>query len=102
MVAACANKFEKLDHPFVPEVVGIGKRILWGRLKWQRALFYEKGNPPLCMKVHQNLKRSKIVCLLAWEASAGDDALTISPFVKTDKTRGAFQLCSRNLIEQSE
>ncbi len=42
-VGAYTNTFEKIDHLFVPEVVGAGKLILWGHLKWEKGMFAGEG-----------------------------------------------------------
>ena len=90
---AYSSKFRKLDRLFAAEVVGEGDHVV-GPFSAAQARFFRGQAIPLYAgwfgEVNEDLR--KIIRTLAKEAAAGDDGMTISPLINSDRKGGAFAI----------
>ena len=88
------RKFKKLDKQFAAEVVGDGSNDIVGPFEASQQRFYRGQVVPMCSGWFGEIggEFEKIIWQIAREAAAGDDGLTISPLVNTDRKGGAFPI----------
>ena len=88
------RKFKKLDELFAAEVVGDGTGDAVGPFEAAQGQFYRGQVIPLCAGWFGEVNKDfeKVLRLLARHAAAGDDGITISPLVNTDRKGGAYPI----------
>jgi hypothetical protein len=81
------QKFRKLDQLFAGDVVGDENGDVVGPFEMAQGQFYQNQDIPSCAggfgEVNGDFK--KLIRILAREAAAGTDGLTISPLTNTDR-----------------
>ena len=88
------RKFKNLDKKFAADVVGDGNNDIVGPFEAAQGRFYRGQVIPLCFGAfgETNEDLDKIIRRLAREAASGDDGMTISPLVNTDRKGGAYAI----------
>ena len=89
-----SGKFKKLDKQFAADVVGDGDNDIVGPFQAAQSRFHKGGVIPLCAGWFGEIGGDfeKVIRLLAREATASDDGMTISPLVNTDRKGGAYPI----------
>jgi hypothetical protein len=89
-----SRKFKKLDTLFAADVVGDGSGPAVGPFEAAQSRFYRGQVIPICAGWFGEIGEDfeKVIRILAREAASGDDGMTISPLVNTDKKGGAFPI----------
>lgn len=87
------SKFRKLDEKFAPEIVGDESNVL-GPFAASQSRFHCGQVIPLCAGWFGDINEDfgKVIRTLARTAAAGEDGMTISPLVNTDRRGGAFPI----------
>ena len=97
VVGGYASKFKKIDRLFAAEIVGETDSVV-GPFTAAQSRFFRGQVIPLCAGWFGEINEdfSKIIRTLAKEAAAGDDGVTISPLVNSDKREELLQSCSNS------
>ena len=88
------KRFKKLDVLFASDVVGDGRGGIVGPFEAAQRRFYRGQVIPLIFGAFGDINEDadKIIRRLAREAASGDDGMTISPLVNTDRKGGAYPI----------
>ena len=94
VVQSYNRKFKKLDCNFAADVVGDGSEGVVGPFEAAQKHFYRGQVIPLCAgwfgEINEDFE--KVITALAKEAAAGEDGMTVSPLVNTDRKGGALPI----------
>ena len=87
-------KFRQLDRLFASDVVGDGDNDVVGPFEAAQSRFYRGQVIPICAGWFREIGEDfeKIIKVLAREAVSGDDGMSISPLVNTDRKGGAYPI----------
>ena len=88
------RKFKRLDEHFAADIVGDGNDATVGPFEAAQQRFYRGQIIPLCAGWYGDVNEDfeKILRILARQAAASDDGLSVSPLVNTDRKGGAFPI----------
>ena len=83
-----------LDRLYAANIIGDDTSNIAGPFETSQACFYWGRVIPLCARWYGkcNEDLNKIICILAHEAAAGVDGVTISPLVNSNRKGGAAQI----------
>ena len=94
VVQSYNRKFKRLDNNFATDVVGDGNNGITGPFEAAQKHFYRGQVIPLCAgwfgEINEDFE--KVILTMAREAAAGEDGMTVSPLVNTDRKGGAFPI----------
>ena len=98
------KKFKKLDKQFTADVVGDVDNNIVGPFQAAQSRFHKGGVIPLCAGWFGEIGGDfeKVIRLLAQEAAASNDGMTISPLVNRIEREEPTQSCYNNSGEQLE
>ena len=88
------RKFKKLDTKFASNVVGDGDSDIVGPFEASQGRFYRGQVIPLCAGWFGEINEDfdKIIFTLAREAASGENGMSISPLINSDRKGGAFPI----------
>ena len=95
------RKFKKLDEKFASNVVGDGNNDIVGPFEASQSRFYRGQVIPLCAGWFGEINEDfdKIIYTLAREAASGENGMTVSPLINTDRKGGAFPIMLQQFDE---
>ena len=94
IVSSYGKKFKTLDMKFAADVVGDGKGNIKGPFETAQRQFLCGQVIPICADWFGEINEGfdKTIKILAQEAAAGIDGMSVSPLVNTDRKGGAFPI----------